>query len=429
MHARIGRVHTWCLNDFHRWCFVKPLSLIALLCTAALPIPAEAQPARVPVISIAAPEARSTELFSVNTAARGLSNGNVIVVDAATATRRTVLLDASMARVKVIMDSAAMNIGIAGIIPFASDTSAYVEQSSQSMLVLDPNGKVARIMAPPKAQDLFLLSGFSGYGAPIIDPQGRLIYRSNYRRVPQPNAQGQMMMPTPPETAPIIRGSFDARTVDTIGEVGLAMPAKMTPAPIGTPQNQIKAEVNPMATGDEWAALSDGSVAIVRWQDYHIDWINPDGTKRSTPKMPFDWRKVSDAEKQFKVDSMSRWIDSMMKIEMSRPLPAGVQRAAGVPDFKFIPLDEMPAYHPPIRPGSLKADRDNHLWILPTTSAEAKAGLLYDVVNTQGELFTRVQLPPGAVIAGFAKGGVVYLLLPSSEKTFVLARSVVKLPQ
>ena len=34
----------------------------------------------------------------------------------------------------------------------------------------------------------------------------------------------------------------------------------------------------------------DGSVAILRGRDYHIDWINADGSRVSSPKMPFDWK-------------------------------------------------------------------------------------------------------------------------------------------
>ena len=34
---------------------------------------------------------------------------------------------------------------------------------------------------------------------------------------------------------------------------------------------------------------------------------------------------------------------------------------------------------------------------------------MYDVVNTSGELFERVQLPADRVVAGFGRGGVVYL--------------------
>jgi hypothetical protein len=395
--------------------FARSLALVLL----AVPAAAHAQQPRVPTVTITTTEAKSTEQFSSMVSVRGLSDGSAIVADATLATRRLVLLDKSLAHAKVILDSAAMTLGVNGLIPFAGDSTIIVEVSSQSMLVLDASGKVARVMAPPKGQDIFLLSGMNtATGTAGIDPLGRIVYRANYRMMPAPNAQGQMMMPPPPEKAPIVRGNFDTRTVDTIGELAIPVMIRQAPRPMGVAMTDMKVEVNPMATGDEWAMLSDGSIAIVRWQDYHIDWIDADGTKRSGPKMLFDWRKASDDEKKFKVDSMTKWIDSMIKLEAARPLPPGMPNMVRPPQptFSFIPLDQMPTYHPPIRPGSVRADRDNNLWILPTTSSDAKNGLLYDVVNRKGELYQRVQLPPGAVIAGFGKGGLVYLLQQAGDK-------------
>jgi hypothetical protein len=49
--------------------------------------------------------------------------------------------------------------------------------------------------------------------------------------------------------------------------------------------------------------------------------------------------------------------------------------------------------------------------VLPTTSAQSKGGeLVYDIVNRKGELTQRVRLPEGRSIAGFGKGGTVYLM-------------------
>jgi hypothetical protein len=64
--------------------------------------------------------------------------------------------------------------------------------------------------------------------------------------------------------------------------------------------------INPVPEGaDDWAVLSDGSIAVVRAHDYHIDWLYADRTRASTPKMPFDWRRLTDEGKKMKVDSVS----------------------------------------------------------------------------------------------------------------------------
>jgi len=35
----------------------------------------------------------------------------------------------------------------------------------------------------------------------------------------------------------------------------------------------------------------------VRGRDYHIDFIQPDGSKKSTDKIAFDWKRLSDDDK------------------------------------------------------------------------------------------------------------------------------------
>jgi hypothetical protein len=81
-------------------------------------------------------------------------------------------------------------------------------------------------------------------------------------------------------------------------------------------------------------------------------------------------------------------------------------------------------YLPVISVSSTTADLDGNLWILPRTSTLSQKGeLVYDVVNTKGELFERVRLPLGRAIAGFGKGGVVYLTSGNIANGFYLERT------
>ena len=87
-----------------------------------------------------------------------------------------------------------------------------------------------------------------------------------------------------------------------------------------------------------------------------------------------------------------------------------------------MPIKDIPDYEPPVSPGSVKADLDNQLWIVPRTAATGgESGLRYDVVNRKGELVERVQFPKGRVLAGFGPGGVIYVL-NTDGKTSVLER-------
>jgi hypothetical protein len=214
--------------------------------------------------------------------------------------------------------------------------------------------------------------------------------------------------------------------------------------------------VNPVVSLDEWAILSDGTVALVRGHDYHVDWIDADGSVTSTPRMPFDWRRLTDEDKQNLIDSARTAYENAMSAAASagRAGPPGAgggggggadqvrrveaavagARGAGVAgptvEREYAPLSAIPDYYPPIRAGAVRADADGNLWILPTTSAQSRAGeLVYDVVNRKGEIFQRVRLPAGRSIAGFGSGGVVFLMQGSRaagwhiERTHVVAGS------
>jgi hypothetical protein len=133
--------------------------------------------------------------------------------------------------------------------------------------------------------------------------------------------------------------------------------------------------------------------------------------------MPFDWRRLSDDDKRAKIDSAKRVIDSVFEARgdvatgwMTSSGPDGVRTTDSIyTKYEYVGIDQIADYVPPVRAGSVKPDEDGNLWILPTTSLQARGGLLYDVVNRQGQIIERVQLPAGRDIVGFGPGGIVYL--------------------
>src|SRR5688572_21022312 len=55
---------------------------------------------------------------------------------------------------------------------------------------------------------------------------------------------------------------------------------------------------------DDWAVRPDGSVAFVRGIDYRVDYLHADGTRTSSPKLPFEWQRMTDADRERLVDSV-----------------------------------------------------------------------------------------------------------------------------
>ena len=65
--------------------------------------------------------------------------------------------------------------------------------------------------------------------------------------------------------------------VDTIAHMRLPSVKRMASGFV------IQSAFDPLPRTDEWALLPDGTIAVVRYNDYHIDMWSPDGTKTSTP--------------------------------------------------------------------------------------------------------------------------------------------------
>ncbi len=365
----------------------------------------------------------STDSLGPRVAIRALSTGKVLVNDIVR--HRVVLFDESLKSYRVVMDSASngganaavpVSLPSAQLISYTGDSTLYVDMSSMSLLVLDPTGKVAHVMALPKPRDAFFLGGGIVFGTPVMDAKGRLVYRGvivNLPKLPEPGAAPTFSMPEQPDSAPIVRADFDTRKVDTLITMKVLKPGSMNMVTDKEGNMTMKITMNPVDTGDEWAMITDGSIAIVRAHDYHIDWLDRDGTRRSTAKMPFDWKRLTDERKQFMVDSIRPELEKQLAATTANlpmiPTANGMRKLKIA--FDFLPPEKMADYEPSVSPGAVRADLENNVWILPRTAAvTGSGGVVYDVVNRNGEVTERVQLPKGRALAGFGAGGVVYLL-------------------
>ena len=380
-----------------------------------LPIAAPAQDKPIPVRTVKI-AAVSNESFAATPGIRQLPNGRVLVNDQPG--RRLLVFDSTLTSFTIAADSAGTNgspyprsVLRSPMLAYPGDSALMVDFDAHTLLLIGPDGKTARAMAAPRSDDLIkLLSGTTG-----TDAQGRLFYRGDGRPSAKP---GDPPDASTRDTIAVLRADFDTRKVDTIALFGAP---RFAGNPLATDVNGKRSatlRVNPIpAVSDEWAVMTDGTIAIVREHDYHVDWIANDGKLSSTPKLPLAWRRLTDDDKRARIDSAKKVIDSLASIGkpyglfrvVSRLPDGSVKRDSIIPTITYASLADITDYVPPIRAGAAQADADNHLWILPTTSAQPGAGLLYDVVNRKGELFERVRLPIDCVLTGFGKGGMLYL--------------------
>jgi hypothetical protein len=418
------------------------LALIALT-TAANPLClAQSLPA---IRQLGPVTAVAKEPLGAVSSVRALPDGRVLINDIVG--RRVVMFDPTLSTVTVIADTTSATASAygtrpGGLIAFRGDSTLFVDPASLSMLLIDPTGKIARVMSAPRANDVGFLVG-GPFGNPGFDAEGRLVYRAppNFTAFgPRPGGgggNGLPQFPTLPDSAALVRYDLATRKVDTVTFFKTPkFNLNVTRSADGG--IRVTSITNPLPQGDDWALLADGTVALVRTKDYHVDWLNSDGTMTASPKIPFQWERLTDEAKVAFIDSAKVAIEKARASGqfavpgggqvMMRPAPAGEGAPAGarggntsvaavgpgggalggqLPPLTMVSPSELPDYKPAFAPGSTRADADGNLWIRTSQNVDARP--VYDVVNRKGELIDRVQLPANRVLVGFGSGGVVYL--------------------
>jgi hypothetical protein len=437
---------------------LTPISLLLLASSALGAQPASAPPPQ--VRQLGPVEAKAGELLKAVSTARALSDGRVLVNDVLG--RRVLLFEKGLATYTVVADTTAAtgnaySSPFGGLLAYKGDTSLFLDPQALAMLVIEPQGKLGRVMSIPRPNDaMFMVAGNSGI--PAFDGNGRLVYRGspfNMQRMQfgaRPPAPSGNATPAAsqlveiPDSMPLVRVELATRKLDTV-------------AFLKTPRNRnsittdsagrmmVSSVINPMPVVDDWSVLSDGSIALVRGQDYHVDWVRPDGTRASSQRLPFEWRRLNDSMKVAYIDSARKAIEvaraqANQRVQPGQgPAPAGTGTGGGaprmivfqsggppggapgsdaprprdqngnfnmqVPPPKLVEPNELPDYAPAFNPGAARADLDGNLWI--RTSNVISGGSVYDVIDATGKMIDRVQLPAGRVIAGFGKDGMVYM--------------------
>jgi hypothetical protein len=425
---------------------------LALACNTIAQV--SAKPQSVPIVDLPPAKTKTAATFGGIIGVREVSGGKLLVNDAGR--RQLFAYDTLLLQPRLVFDSTEGNANSYGSLgvalrPYAGDSSIMVDLATGpgSVLVLDGQGKIARSLALPSASDAAGLA----FGNAGIDNKGRIAYDAPIF-VHMPRAGTTGVMEAFVDSTPVLRADLDTRRTDTVGRVATSKGEVTRVDHMEAKKILRTVVINPLPSPDEWAVLTDGSIAFVRGHDYHIDWVRPDGSTSSSPKLPFDWKRLTDGDKRKLIDSaMAAHAAQNALAQASRALPppppppvddsrgGSGQRSGGGAGISYaaydgrgnlyLPLNyevvqpkDIADYYPAIRKGAAMADLDNHLWILPTTSAQSRNGeLVYDVVSSKGELIERVRVPAGRSIAGFGKGGVVYLQAGDKTNGFVLERT------
>jgi hypothetical protein len=380
--------------------------------------------------------------------ARALSNGRVLVNDRRQ--RRLFILDEKLQNPRVVLDSAPGQPNSYGtqdgvLLAFLGDSSLFVDPASRSMLVIDPAGVVARVTSMP-GRGTTLRLALSGEEPLTFSSIFGLVERMPLNvRPPTPPAGGAPITVMTGDSALAVATDLVTRKVDTLARLATGRGTMRTIPPAGSargaaPPFDAAAAVDAASlsrTFDAWAVTTDGSLAVIRGIDYHLEFLGANGARTVTPRLPYEWKRNTDADKQRVADSintdrerlfassLARWIaDSAAG---GRTFPPGTAQstidiltraAATRPTLRRkVEPNEIPDYYPAL-PGAttllnpvIVGDADNNVWIQNRgADMMGRSTPTYDVVSREGVTIDRVRIPATGSLASFGPGGAVYLI-------------------
>jgi hypothetical protein len=154
----------------------------------------------------------------------------------------------------------------------------------------------------------------------------------------------------------------------------------------------------------------DGRVAFIHFEPYRADFVDANRQVKQNAPIPYDRVPVDDALKK------------QYREERERPRMALMYaRGGGGSSMQMMPgrytePAEWPEFLPPYLQNAVFSS-DGLLWI-PRATAAGKPPL-YDIIDGQGKLFERVQLPPRTKLVGFGANSVYLVRLDEDDLQYL----------
>lgn len=349
-------------------------------------------------LALGKPDAVFPEPFTMIASVRELRDGRVLVLDRRD--RIVLLLD--------LRSGKATSVGREGTGPgeflqpgrfftLPADTTAIYDGPSRRFVIVGPDGKAGEAFR----MDVATGAGNRRGGVPRwSDAQGRIFTEGSAYAV---NAAGEMSAADSAAIARFVRGATKGDTLAYVQLDKETIQIRNEPGGGISMSNGVRA----FATRDDWVALPDGGVAIVRVADYHVDWYSPLGAHTAGPAVVVERVPVTDADK----DQVRKARLAAMRSAMPRNGNAGATAAPtdlGLPELTFPPVK------PPFESGYALARPNGEVWVLRSRKADDPIAV-YDVFSRTGGLIGRVTFPRATRLVGFGNATLYAVRLDDDD--------------
>jgi hypothetical protein len=358
---------------------------------------------------ISATDVALGQVFSV----RVLSDRRVIVGDDPNC--RILLFDAKLKNPVVVADSTAATgrdypHSGGAVRPYLADSTLFMLSPLPYVLVIDPAGRVAHraeFGSTPLRRDI--LNGMQAKdGSFAIELPPRRTTRDTLPTV---------------DTFVVVRGNLNSAHRDTVGTF------RRERFPMNRSLAEGTSQMTPMLWSEAMAMLSDGTIAIVRINDYHIDWVDPDGRRRSTGPVPHEWHVLTPEEKVAEIGHTEE-VAKTFGVGLTTSVEDGILTSQAVSKSSSVVVRgaaQLPDTVPPFARGNaVLGDADGYLWVRQMATKVPfdgdPTGDVYDVIDRNGRLRRKVKMPPHALVKAFAPG-VVYVSVNEDGRQRLVALS------
>jgi hypothetical protein len=151
---------------------------------------------------------------------------------------------------------------------------------------------------------------------------------------------------------------------------------------------------------DDWAVGADGRIAVVRANEFSVDWYLPDGRILRGSPVEAEVFPVGEPEKAAELESMMAnavfttvvtGSEQTQSYQMRRGIPAG--SGPGLDDF------DWPSTLPLFRHEGTLVSPDGMVWVTRMTPVDRPS--LIEVFGTEGAWTGSVEIPPRSRLIGF----------------------------
>jgi hypothetical protein len=346
-------------------------------------------------LSLGRPVAEFPEPFTYISTIRELRDGRLLAVDEQERTLNIIDFAAGTTKVVGRAGSGPGEYATPGrLVALPGDTSLLHDPRNGRYLLIKPDGTPGDTYHLADAAMASL--GARGSIPRATDANGAIYFEGSplARRAGGPAAQAN-------DSIPLMRYNRRSARLDTV--TWLQVAAQNVQIRPGSDRGGVSISVGVQAypERDDWAALPDGSVAVARGRDYHVDWYSPSRTRSTGPAVRFSRARVTEKDKE-------AW-------RAERRARASTRAAGNIPVNIRDP--EWPSVMPPFVYFQTFARAPGELWVLRSHGADDPP--VYDVFISPGTLRSRVTLPPRTRLLGFGNGNVYLARTDQDDLQFV----------